>query len=325
MRAWRCHEWCAPGGLTLEEVPSPPLAEGQVRIAIHAAGANFADNLLIGGKYQRRPERPFTPGAEAAGEVIETAPGVEGLPPGTPVVCTVPDGAFAEELVVSGDTVFALPPDMDFQTAAAVPVTYSTGYYGLAERGRLAAGETLLVLGAAGGVGLAAVELGKLLGARVIGVVSTDAKAELVRQCGAEDIIFHTRESIRERMLEISDGKGVDVVLDPVGGDAFDQAVRGMAWGGRLLVVGFASGRIPELPANLALLKSFDLVGVNWPGFMARDPSGHRAQMKRLLDWCAEETLKPFISRVFPLEQVPEAMTTFLERQVTGKVIIQVR
>ena len=325
MRAWRCHEWCDPAGLVLEEIPAPAPAEGQVRIAVHAAGCNFADNLLIGGKYQRQPERPFTPGSEVAGEVIEAGPGVTGFRPGDRVAATLLEGGYGEEALALAETVFPLPQGVDFTTAAAMPVTYSTNHHALVDRGRLAEGETLLVLGASGGIGLAAVDLGRALGARVIGAVGSTDKADLIRANGASEVILYREESIRERVRELTGGQGADVVLDPVGGDAFDQAARSMAWAGRLLVVGFAAGRIPSLPANIALLKSFDMVGVNWPAFVLRDPEGYRAQMAHLFGLCAEGRLRPHVSRTFPLEEVPQALQLFLSRQVTGKIVIRMR
>ncbi|MEE8434809.1 MAG: NADPH:quinone oxidoreductase family protein [bacterium] len=323
MRAWRCHEWCGPDGLALEEIPAPKPAAGQVRIAVHAAGCNFADNLLIGGKYQRKPELPFTPGSEVAGEVIEAGPGVTGFRPGDRVAATLLDGGYAEEALAPAGTVFPLPEGVDVATAAALPVTYSTDHHALVDRGRLAEGETLLVLGASGGIGLAAVDLGHALGARVIGAVGSPTKADLIRANGASEVILYREESIAERVRELTGGRGADVALDPVGGDAFDQAARSMAWAGRLLVVGFAAGRIPALPANIALLKSFDMVGVNWPAFVLRDPKGYQAQMARLFGMCAEGRLRPHVSQTFPLEALPQALQLFLDRRVTGKVVIE--
>lgn len=325
MRAVLCREWGGPDDLAVEEIEPPRPGPGEVRIAVHAAGANFADTLYIAGKYQVRPPRPFVPGGEAAGEVIETGAGVSRVRPGDRVVAANPWGAFAEEMVVPESTVFPLPEGVDYAVAAAIPVVYGTDLHALADRARLAKGETLLVHGAAGGIGLAAVELGVRMGAEVIGTVGAGDKMEVVREYGAVQVINYRTESIRDRVRELTGGEGVDVILDPVGGDAFDQSMRCIAWGGRLLVVGFASGRIPELKANLALLKGCAVIGVNWPEYVHRDPGHFQEQMATMLGWCAAGELRPRIDRTLPLEETPAALKALLARSASGKIVIMTR
>lgn len=325
VRAVLCREWGGPDDLAVEEIEPPRPGPGEVRIAVHAAGANFADTLYIAGKYQVRPPRPFVPGGEAAGEVIETGAGVTRFSPGERVVATSPWGAYAEEMAVPESTVFPLPDGVDYVNAAAVPVVYGTDMHALADRARLAKGETLLVHGAAGGIGLAAVELGVRMGAEVIGTVGADDKMDVVREYGAARVINYRTESIRDRVKELTGGRGADVILDPVGGDAFDQSMRCIAWGGRLLVVGFASGRIPELKVNRALLKGCAVIGVNWPESVRRDPDGFRRHMEKLLGWCAAGELRPRIDRTLPLEAAPEALKALLARSVSGKIVIKTR
>ncbi len=325
MKAVRCNEWGGPDDLVIEDVAPPAPGPGEVRIAVHAAGANFADTLYIAGKYQVRPPRPFTPGGEAAGEVIEVGEGVNRVRPGDRVAACRPWGAFAEEMVAPEDTVFPLPDGVDYVTAAAVPVVYGTDIHALADRARLAEGETLLVHGAAGGIGLAAVDLGRRMGARVIGTVGSDDKADVVREYGAAHVINYRGESIRERVKALTDGRGADVILDPVGGDAFDQSMRCINWGGRLLVVGFASGRIPELAVNRALLKGCAVIGVNWPEYVRRNPRRFQDQMAAVLGWCASGELRPRIDRTLPLEGTAEALKALMARGVSGKIVITPR
>ncbi len=324
MKAVLCTEFCDPEGLRVGEAALAPPGAGCIRVAVHAAGVNFADTLMIAGKYQAKPAFPFSPGMELAGEVIEVGAGVRGLAPGTRVMATVQSGAFAEEAVVAEAAAVALPEAMDFVTAASLPVAYGTSYHGLVDRGRLAAGEVLLVHGAAGGVGRSAVEIGAALGARVIGTVGSGGKAAVARDAGAADVINYSSDSIRDRVKELTDGHGADVIYDPVGGDAFDQSMRCIAWRGRLLVIGFASGRIPEVAANRVLLKGCDIAGVFWGSFAAKEPARARANFATLLAWIDEGRLKPHVFKTYALEETPAALRA-LSRETTGKVVIAVR
>ena len=325
MKAVLCKAYGGPDDLVFEETASPVVGAGEVRVAVHAAGVNFPDILLIQDKYQFKPELPFSPGLECAGEVLEVGAGVSRVAPGDRVMVTCGHGGFAEQVKAAEDSVFKLPDRVSFEAAAAFSITYGTTYHALVDRADLKAGEVLLVHGAAGGVGLTAVEMGKLMGATVIGTVGADAKMDIVRQYGAEHVINYSDESIRDRVKELTDGKGADVIYDPVGGDAFDQSMRCIAWDGRLLVIGFASGRIPELRANLVLLKGCQVVGVFWGDFARRFPEINRAHFDLLLDWCAEGKLRPHISMRFPLAEAGEALKALISRQATGKVLVTVR
>ncbi|MYE26213.1 MAG: NADPH:quinone oxidoreductase family protein, partial [Chloroflexi bacterium] len=285
MKAILCQQFGPPEELTVSDVPSPPIGASQVRIAVRACGVNFPDILMIQGAYQLKPPFPFSPGLEVAGDIIEAANDVQELQIGQRVMATMMYGGFAEEALVPAAAVLPMPDAMSYEQGAGFPLVYGTSHVALAHRAQLKAGESLLVLGAAGGVGLAAVELGKHLGARVIAAASTDEKLEQARSYGAEKLINYSRENLRERLNEITDGKGVDVIYDPVGGDLFDQAVRRIAWEGRYLVIGFASGRIPSLPANIALLKNASIVGTFWGAYMLNDPGVIRDSFAQLTTW----------------------------------------
>ncbi|MDJ0947774.1 MAG: NADPH:quinone oxidoreductase family protein [Alphaproteobacteria bacterium] len=325
MKAAVCHAFGDPETLSVEEVASPVLGPGDVRVAVHAASVNYFDILMVQGRYQRKPALPFVPGTDAAGEVLEVGAAASGIRAGDRVLLFDWIGAFAEEMAVPARNVFPLPDGIEFETAAALKSVYGTALYALRDRARLQAGERLVVHGAAGGVGLAMVEVGRALGAHVVGTVGSDGKAGLVRAAGAEAVINTRTEDLRDRIRSLTDGTGADVICDPVGGALFDQSVRCMAWGGRLLTLGFTSGTIPALPANLALLKSFDLVGVNYGGWVDRDPDAHRAITETTINWCAAGRITPHVSLRFPLDQVREAMQTLLDRRAVGKVVIQVR
>ena len=312
-------------GLRWDAAARRPVGAGEVRIAVKAAGINFADILMVQGKYQVKPDLPFSPGLESAGTVEEVGPGVEGLAPGDRVLAVSRfGGAYAEELVIGAATVVRIPDRMDFVTAAGFPVAYGTSHFGLTHRGRLQAGETLLVLGAAGGVGLTAVELGKHLGATVIAAAGSAEKLALTRQYGADHIIDYTRESIRDRVREITDGRGADVVFDPVGGDAFDQSLRATNWEARMLVVGFAGGRIQQVPANLVLVKNVSVIGVVWGAQTVRDPAMVTANLRELLGLYEAGKLKPLISRTYPMREARTAMTELLSRRNPGKIVLTV-
>ncbi len=323
MRAMMCATLGAPDGLVLREVPTPPVGPGEVGIDVHAAGVNFPDLLMIAGTYQERPPLPFIPGFEVAGVVRET--GVDGtaFSPGQQVMATVPYGGYAEQVTAPTTNVFVVPDGLALAAAAAVPIAYGTAYHALVDRAGLRSGETLLVTGAAGGVGLAAVQLGKRLGATVIGVVGSPHKAQIARAHGADHVIDYA--ALREEVRELTDGRGADVIFDPVGGDAFDQSMRAIAWGGRLLVIGFASGRIPELPVNLALLKGGSVVGVFWGSFAEREPAANHRNFAQLAEWMSTGEIRPHISMTAPLEQAATALQALADRRATGKVVLEVR
>ena len=325
MKAVRCKAFGGPGDLVVEDVAAPPMGKADVRIAVHAAGVNFPDVLMIAGKYQVKPEFPFSPGIEVAGEVVEVGPGASGISPGQRVMATIPNGGFAEEAVAPAQSVHAIPDDMDYPTAAGFPIAYGTVHHALIDRAHLQTGEVLLVLGAAGGVGLAAVEISALLGARVIGAVGSDAKAGVVREHGADAVINYSSEGIRDRVKELTGGNGADVIFDPVGGEVTTESVRALAWKERLLIIGFASGQIPEIAANRLLLKGADAVGVFWGSFATREPAQNRANFEELLSWFGEGKIKPLVSAVFPLAQAGEALQALIDRKVTGKAVLRVR
>ncbi|PWR20280.1 NADPH:quinone oxidoreductase family protein [Zavarzinia aquatilis] len=321
MKQLLCKAYGPPESLMLEDGPAPALGKGEVRVRLHAAGVNFPDVLIIQGKYQFKPEMPFAPGGEAAGVVTEVGERVSGFAVGDRVIVMTGWGAFAEEIAVTPDRLAPLPPSMSFEEGAAFLMTYATSHHALKQRARLQKGETLLVLGAAGGVGLAAVELGKAMGARVIAGVSTDEKAELAKRHGADEAIVYSREGLRERLKALAPD-GVDVVYDPVGGDYSEQALRSMAWKGRLLVVGFASGPIPSIPLNLALLKGCEIVGVFWGAFTVREPDLHRENVAELIRLYEEGKIKPLVSKTYPLAEGGQAIRDMMERRVTGKVVV---
>jgi len=322
MRAVLCKEHGPPESLVMVDLPSPPCGAGQVRIAVHACGVNFPDTLIIQNKYQFKPPLPFTPGGEVAGEIIEVGAGVTNARVGDRVISMVGWGGYADELVADAHTIMPIPDGMDYVTGAGFTMVYGTSYYALKQRADIRPGETLLVLGAAGGVGLSAVELGKLMGARVIAAASSDSKLELCRQYGADEVINYSRESIKDRTKELTGGAGADVIYDAVGGDAFDQAMRCIAWKGRLLVIGFASGRIPELSVNLVLLKGCDVVGVFWGAFTAREPDVNRQNLADLGAYFRAGKIKPHVSATFPLERAADALNVILERKATGKIVL---
>ena len=322
MKAVLCHDFGSPDSLKLEEIASPPVAAGEVKIRVRACGVNFPDVLLVQGLYQLRPPFPFSPGLEVAGDVIEVGADVETPRVGDRVIATMMYGGFAEEVVAPAAQTLPMPAAMSYEHGAGFPLVYGTAQVGLAHRAQLQAGETLLVLGAAGGVGLAAVELGRNLGARVIAAASTPEKLALARAYGADESINYTSEDLRDRIKDLTGGAGADVVFDPVGGDLFNQAVRRIAWEGRYLVIGFASGRIPSLPANIALLKNASLVGLFWGAYLQRDPAVIRDSFAQLMQWYAAGKLKPHIHATFPLAEAPAALRELTERRVLGKVLL---
>lgn len=322
MRALICREFGPPSKLAVASRPVPEPAAGEVLIRVHACGVNFPDLLMVTGQYQVRPAQPFIPGLELAGEITAVGEGVSSERIGERVLAVVEYGAMAEWATAPSVRSFAIPDSLAYETAAGFALVYGTSHMALVHRARLQPGETLLVLGAAGGVGLTAVELGVWLGARVIAAASSAEKLALARAYGAETGIQYPEEDLRERVLELTDGRGADVIFDPVGGDLFDQAVRCIAWEGRHLVVGFASGRIPHLPANRALLKNMALVGVYWGAYLEQDPTLIQGSLSTLLQLAASGQLRPHISRVFPLAEASTALTELAERRALGKLIL---
>ncbi|MBE7636430.1 zinc-binding dehydrogenase [Sneathiella sp. P13V-1] len=325
MKALLCKEFGGPDDLVLEDIPEPKVSAGMVKIEIHSVGLNFPDTLIIAGKYQFKPEFPFAPGMESSGIITEVGEGVTDLKVGDRVMSNHGHGGFAEYVVAPAEATYKIPDNMPYDQAAGFPVTYGTTYHALVDRGELKKGEVLLVHGAAGGVGLNAVELGKALGATVIGTVGSDEKMDIVRQYGADHVINYSTESIKDRVKELTGGKGADVIYDPVGGDAFDQSMRCINWEGRLLVIGFASGRIAELPTNLTLLKGCSVVGVFWGEFARRTPEKNRANFQTMLDMVEKGEIKPHVSANFPLEKGGDAMKALLSRKYTGKITITVK
>ena len=322
VRAVVCRVLGPPAALSLEQRPPAALAPGQVRVALHACGVNFPDILMAAGKYQHKPPLPFVPGFEAAGEIVEIAPDVTGFKAGERVIARMRQGGYADEAVIDVRELLPMPAAFSFAEAAGFVVGYHTAYHALVQRGRVGPGQVLLVHGAAGGVGLAAVELGKLLGATVIATGSSDAKLAIVRQRGADHVINYSRGPFRDQVKELTAGAGADVIYDPVGGEVFDESLRCIAWGGRLLLIGFAGGRIPVLPANLALLKGCAIVGVRAGEHGRRDAATGRSNMEVLLRLAGEGKLRPHISHQLPLERFAEAMQVLLDRQAVGRVVL---
>ncbi|HEY7340866.1 MAG TPA: NADPH:quinone oxidoreductase family protein [Ktedonobacterales bacterium] len=322
MRAVICNAYGPPESLVVEEVAPLTPGRGQVVISVKACGVNFPDTLIIQGLYQFKPPLPFSPGAEVAGVVKAVGAGVEHVAPGDRVISIAAHGGFAEEVIAEAAAVIPMPDELDFDVAASFAMTYGTDLHALNDRAHLQPGETLLVLGAAGGIGLAAVELGKALGARVIAAASSDEKLAVCRQYGADATINYVSEDLKERIKAVTNGQGVDVVVDPVGGAYSETALRGMAWNGRFLVIGFTTGEIPRIPLNLPLLKGCSIVGVFWGSFTVRDPQHNQENLRQLLGWIQEGKLKPHISARYPLEQAADALNDIMQRRVTGKAVL---
>jgi len=322
MKAVLCKQYGPPESLVIEELPSPVPGPGEVVVSVKAASVNFPDFLIIQNKYQFKPPLPFSPGSELAGVVKEVGAGVTSVRQGERVIAFTTYGAFAEEVKTEAVRLLPLPEKMDFVTGAAFLLTYATSDHALRDRGALKAGETLLVLGAAGGVGLAAIEIGKALGARVIACASSDDKLAVCREHGADAGINYATEDLRERVKALTEGRGVDVVYDAVGGPYTEPAFRSLAWRGRLLVVGFAAGEIPKLPLNLALLKGASVVGVFWGDFARREPKAFAESVRQLTRWHAEGRLRPHVSQTLPLERAAEAIQLLASRRAKGKIVL---
>ena len=325
MKAVVCKAWGLPETLVVEDLPERSAAPGEVMIDVMAAGVNFPDVLVIQNKYQFKPELPFTPGNELAGVVRAVGEGVDQFKVGDRVFAYVAHGAFAQQASVPANSVLKMTDDLDFDTAAALTLTYGTSHHAVVDRAQLKAGETMLVLGAAGGVGLAAIEIGKAIGAKVIAAASTDEKLAICRQHGADECINYGTEDLREAIKRTTGGKGPDVVYDPVGGSYTEPAFRSIAWRGRYLVIGFANGEIPKLPLNLPLLKGASVVGVFWGDFARREPAHHVAAMDELMQWHREGRIRPHISATYALGDTPQALNDMASRKVTGKIVIHPR
>jgi NADPH2:quinone reductase len=324
MKAVLCKAYGPPERLVVEEIEPLKPGPGQVVISVKACGVNFPDTLIIEGKYQFKPELPFSPGGEVAGVVKEVGEGVEGTNVGERVIAFTGWGGFAEEVLVEAGKLIPIPEEMDFVTASAFVMVYGTSHYALKDRARLQPGETLLVLGAAGGVGLAAVELGKAMGAHVIAAASSAEKLAVCRQHGADECINYSSEDLKERIKTLSKGRGVDVIYDPVGGAYSEAALRGMAWEGRYLVIGFAAGDIPRIPLNLTLLKGCSIVGVFWGSFTTRDPQRNQEHLRELMSWFRSGKLQPRISATYPMERAADALNDMRARKITGKAVLLV-
>jgi len=322
MKALVCREFQSLAQLKVEDLPSPSPDAGQVVVTTKVASVNFPDALIVQGKYQFKPTLPFIPGSELAGIIKAVGPGVTRFKPGMEVLVLTNNGAFAEEVLANQAEVIPLPAGIDMISAAGMPMTYGTSYHALKDRAQLQSGETLLVLGAGGGIGIAAIELGKLLGATVIAAASTTEKLAAAKSRGADHLINYNTEDMRARIKDITAGRGVDVVCDPVGGLYTEPALRSTAWLGRYLVIGFAAGEIPKIPLNLTLLKGSSIVGVFWGEFMKRQPKDCAAEMGQLLEWLVQGKIRPLISQQFTMDKAPQALEAVYTRMATGKIVI---
>ncbi len=322
MKAVLCKAWGPPESLVVEDVPSRSPGAGEVLIRVRAAGVNFPDVLIVQKKYQIQPPLPFTPGAEVAGDVIAVGEGVKHVKVGDRVVSFCGVGGFAEEVVAPAAVTMPLSPGMPYEMAAAFTLTYCTSWHAVKDRAQLKAGEAMLVLGAAGGVGLAAVEIGKALGARVIAAASSDEKLAVCKAHGADVLINYETQDLREAIKAATNGKGPDVIYDPVGGKYAEPAFRSIGWRGRYLVIGFANGEIPALPWNLALLKGASLVGVFWGDFAKREPQANAAGITEMMGWIKEGKLKPLVSKTYSLEDTKQALLDLQARKATGKLVV---
>jgi|ERR1700677_1493566 NADPH2:quinone reductase len=323
MKAILCKHFGTPDELELADIPPPAPGPGEAVVRIKAAALNFFDLLIIAGKYQHKPPFPFSPASEFAGIVESIGPGVTEFAPGDRVMGSTGWGAARESLAAGTDRLVKIPENLDFERAAGLTVTYATTLYGLRERGALKPGETLVVLGASGGVGLAAIEIGKIMGARVIACASSEEKLAFARSHGADETVNYASEDLRDALKRLGGARGIDVVYDPVGGAYAEPAVRSLGWEGRYLVVGFAAGEIPKLPLNLVLLKSCDIRGVLWGAWALRDPQGQRALMIDIVRWCSEGKLSAHVHAVYPLAETAKALKDIADRKVMGKIVLR--
>jgi NADPH2:quinone reductase len=322
MKAILCSQFCGPDDLVLADIPDPVAAPGEVVIAIKAASLNFFDILMIQGKYQVKPPFPFSPSAEVAGVVESVGPGVTDLKVGDRVVASCGHNGAREKVAVPAVQAVKIPDSLDYDRAAGIIIIYGTALHALEDRARPKPGETLAVLGAAGGTGLAACELGKLMGLKVIACASSDEKLEFARQHGAELTLNYAKDDLKEGLKKLTNGKGVDIVFDPVGGAYAEAALRSVAWEGRFLVIGFAAGEIPKMPLNLALLKGCDIRGVFWGAWARLNPEKNRANLQKLVQWTAEGKISSHVDRTFPLAQTADALNVLAGRKAMGKVIL---
>jgi NADPH2:quinone reductase len=324
MKALVCHAYGPVDALKIEEVPDPKPVSGEVLIGVRACGINFPDLLVVQGKYQFRPTPPFSPGGEVAGVVEAVGAGVSGVKVGDRVVAMGPSGGIAEKFVTDASRTIPIPQGVDFASAVCLPTAYGTTLHALRDRAQLREGESLLVLGAAGGVGLSAVQIGKRMGARVIAAASSAEKLAVCKQAGADDVVDYGSEDLKERVKALTNGAGVDVVYDPVGGPYSEPALRATGWQGRFLVIGFAAGEIPRIPLNLTLLKGCSIVGVFWGMAMMRDPARLRGELVELLAWTADGSLKPHVHARYPLDRALDALKDVESRKVRGKAVVVV-
>ena len=322
MKAVVCKALGALEDLVVEEVPPPTAGDGEVLIRVEACGVNFADTLLIAGKYQIKPEPPFSPGMEVAGRVLGVGPGVRRCRPGDRVMAVLDYGGFAEEVVARETDVFLPPPEMDMVSAAAFPIVYGTSHIALADRASLRPGEVLAVHGAAGGAGLSAVEIGKAMDAVVIASAGGDEKTRIAREHGADHVIDYAQEDLRDRLKALTDGRGADVIYDPVGGTAFEASLRAINWGGRLLVIGFAGGGVPQIPANILLVKNIAAIGVHWGSYRRHAPARLADSFDQLFRWYCEGKLRLRIAATYPLDRAVEALEALKARRATGKLVV---
>jgi NADPH2:quinone reductase len=322
MRAIVCHELTGPDSLRLEEVAEPRPGPGQVRIRVRACGVNFADSLITRGRYQKQPQPPFSPGFEVAGEVLELGAGVNGIAIGERVIAITPHGGYAEQVIADCQRCMAMPPSMSWEHGAAFPVVFGTSHVALWHRARLRAGETLVVHGASGGVGLTAVAIGKQLGATVIATARGAAKLKVAGEHGADHLVDTGEEDVRSRIKALTDGRGADVIYDPVGGDLFTASLRSIAFEGRILVIGFASGDVPQIPANHLLVKNVDVIGLNWPAYVDANPQVMTDSFRTLIHWFLDGSIKPHVSATYPLANAAEALDQLVGRKSTGKIVI---
>lgn len=324
MKAIVCHELSGLAALRLEDVPEPRPRPGQVRVRVRACGINFADSLIARGQYQNQPEPPFSPGFEVAGDILDVGEGVTDFRAGDRVIAITPHGGYAEQVVANVDRCVPMPATMPYEQGAAFPVVFGTSHIALWHRARLRAGETLVVHGASGGVGLTAVAIGKQLGATVIATASSPEKLAVAQEHGADYLIDTRREDVRSRIKELTGGRGADVIYDPVGGELFAASLRAIAFEGRILVIGFAGGTVPQIPANHLLVKNVDVIGLNWPAYAERHPQVMTASFRTLMDWYLTGAIRPYISAIYPLERAVDALEQVVARKSTGKVVIAV-
>ena len=322
MLAIVCHEYTGPSALRLEEIADPHPGPGQVCIRVRACGVNFADSLITRGQYQKQPQPPFSPGFEVSGEVLELGAGVKGIAIGDRVIAMTPHGGYAEQVIADINRCVPMPVAMSWEHGAAFPVVFGTSHVALWHRAHLRAGETLVVHGASGGVGLTAVAIGKQLGATVIATANGRGKLEVARAHGADHLIDSSQEDVRARIKELTDGRGADVVYDPVGGELFTASLRSIAFEGRILIIGFAGGNVPQIPANHLLVKNVDVIGLNWPAYAELNPQVMTESFQTLIHWYLDGAIKPHVSATYPLDQAVEALNQVVTRKSTGKVVI---